>query len=97
MLCGTSTLPRPVQHFWEELRGGDRILLRYGTTEAGAIFKMTLDPGNTPDGSVGVLQPGVDIKLAGGGEEGELLTKSPTMFMGYVHRFLQTPYSSIDI
>jgi malonyl-CoA/methylmalonyl-CoA synthetase len=90
MLCGTSALPRPVEEFWETLRGGKRILTRYGSTESGAVFKMALEPGDTPSGSVGVCSPGVQVRFAdgggggSGGDEGELLIKSPGMFMGYV-------------
>ncbi|KIW99321.1 uncharacterized protein Z519_00984 [Cladophialophora bantiana CBS 173.52] len=84
MLCGTSALPRPVEEFWETLRGGKRILTRYGSTESGAVFKMALDPGDTPSGSVGVCSPGVEVRFADGSDEGELLVKSPSMFMGYL-------------
>ncbi|KIX98675.1 uncharacterized protein Z520_05976 [Fonsecaea multimorphosa CBS 102226] len=84
MLCGTSALPRPVEEFWETLRGGKRILTRYGSTESGAAFKMALEPGNTPSGSVGTCAPGVEVRFADGGDEGELLIKSPSMFMGYL-------------
>ncbi len=91
MLCGTSALPRPVEEFWETLRGGKRILTRYGSTESGAVFKMALEPGATPSGSVGVCSPGVQVRFADGGDEGELLIKSPGMFMGYVSLPLTPP------
>ncbi|OAP61661.1 hypothetical protein AYL99_03864 [Fonsecaea erecta] len=84
MLCGTSALPRPVEEFWETLRGGKRILTRYGSTESGAVFKMALEPGDTPSGSVGVVSPGVEVRFEDDGDEGELLIKSPSMFMGYL-------------
>ncbi|OAG42562.1 hypothetical protein AYO21_03147 [Fonsecaea monophora] len=84
MLCGTSALPRPVEEFWENLRGGKRILTRYGSTESGAVFKMALEPGNTPSGSVGTCSPGVEVRFADGGDEGEILIKSPSMFTGYL-------------
>ena len=79
MLCGTSALPRPFQEFWTSIRGGKIILTRYGATEFGAVFKVPLDPGSTPDGSVGEVVPGLDVKLSNG-DEGEVLVKSPYMF-----------------
>lgn len=83
ILCGTSALPRPFQKFWTSIRGGDMILTRYGATEFGAVFKVPLQPGDTPDGSVGEIVPGVDVKLSEG-DEGEVLVKSPYMFSKYV-------------
>ncbi|KAL9084037.1 MAG: hypothetical protein Q9159_005459 [Coniocarpon cinnabarinum] len=68
MMCGTSALPRPVQHFWTQVRGGKIIHTRYGSTEAGAIFKVPLDPKGVPDGSVGEVAPGVDVRLSEGDE-----------------------------
>lgn len=83
ILCGTSALPRPFQKFWTSIRGGDMILTRYGATEFGAVFKVPLHPQDTPDGSVGEIVPGVDVKLSDG-DEGEVLVKSPYMFSKYV-------------
>lgn len=79
LLCGTSALPSPVQKFWIDILGGKRIVTRYGATEIGAIFKMPLDAGDIPDGSVGPVFPGVTVKLSEG-DEGEILVKSPYMF-----------------
>ncbi|GES62412.1 acetyl-CoA synthetase-like protein [Aspergillus terreus] len=81
LLCGTSALPSPVQAFWTELLDGKPILTRYGATEIGSIFKVDLDPGNTPANSVGRLEPGVSIKLT---DEGLLLVKGPLMFSKYL-------------
>jgi len=79
MLCGSSALPKPMQDSWTDMRGGNIILTRYGATEFGAVFKVNIEPGDTPHGSVGKAFPGVDIKLSDG-EEGEVLVKSPYMF-----------------
>lgn len=79
MLCGSSALPRPMQDFWTEMRGGRIILTRYGATEFGAVCKVNLEPGQTPRGSVGKAFPGVDVKLSEG-EEGEVLVRTPHMF-----------------
>ncbi|EEP77534.1 conserved hypothetical protein [Uncinocarpus reesii 1704] len=86
LLCGTSALPEPVQEFWSGILGGTkrRILTRYGSTEAGAIFRTPLDCEDVPTGSVGHLAPGVTVKLSNG-DEGEILVKSPWMFAKYLH------------
>ena len=78
MLCGTSALPGPIQDFWTGIRGGKRILTRFGASEFGAPFKVHLDPGETPDGSVGEMVPGADVKLSEG-DEGEVLVKASQM------------------
>ena len=83
MMCGTSALPRPLQEFWTRIRRGKIINTRYGSTEVGAIFKVPVYPKDVPDGSVGVLSPGVDVKLTES-EEGEILVKSPYIFAKYV-------------
>jgi malonyl-CoA/methylmalonyl-CoA synthetase len=74
-LCGTSALPQPLNDFWTTLMQ-KRIVQRYGATEFGAVFKVRLDDKKTPDGSVGELVSGIDIKLSEG-NEGEVLVKSP--------------------
>lgn len=81
-LCGTSALPKPIADFWTEILG-KKILLRYGATEIGAVFKVRLGDDDVPDGSVGTLFAGCDVKLSEG-EEGEVLVKSPEMFSKYV-------------
>ncbi|KAI4641130.1 hypothetical protein J4E93_008008 [Alternaria ventricosa] len=80
-LCGTSALPQPLDDFWKDLMQKP-ILQRYGATEFGAIFKMRLGDGSVPEGSVGELSSGVDVKLSG--DEGEVLVKSPHMFSKYL-------------
>lgn len=74
-LCGTSALPQPLNDFWATLMQ-KRIVQRYGATEFGAVFKVRLDDDRVPDGSVGEIVSGVDVKLSEG-EEGEVLVKSP--------------------
>ncbi|KAJ6284745.1 hypothetical protein J3E71DRAFT_389877 [Bipolaris maydis] len=86
-LCGTSALPQPLNDFWSDLLQ-QNILQRYGATEFGAILKMRLGDKDTPKGSVGELTSwfvsGVDVKLSEG-NEGEILVKSPHMFMKYLN------------
>ncbi|KAK3071403.1 hypothetical protein LTR53_008680 [Teratosphaeriaceae sp. CCFEE 6253] len=82
-LCGTSALPKPIADFWTEILG-KKILLRYGATEIGAVYKVAYDkPDSVPDGSVGTLFAGCDVRLSEG-DEGEVLVKSPEMFSKYL-------------
>lgn len=74
-LCGTSALPTPINQFWTDLMQ-KRIMQRYGGSEFGAVIKMRPDNPDVPDGSVGEVFPGVDLKLSEG-DEGEVLVKSP--------------------
>jgi malonyl-CoA/methylmalonyl-CoA synthetase len=84
LMCGTSALPQPLQMKWSKLTGGRRILERYGTTEFSSIFLTPCrDNDHVPDGSVGVILPGVEIKLSNG-NEGEILVKAPAMFSRYL-------------
>lgn len=89
-LCGTSALPKPIADFWTEILG-KKILLRYGGTEFGAVFKVRLGDDNVPDGSVGTLFAGGDIRLRDPdtgeyGNHGEVVAKSPAgeLFSKYV-------------
>jgi malonyl-CoA/methylmalonyl-CoA synthetase len=68
-----------MQEFWTSIRGGRIILTRYGATEFGAIFKVEAGDKSTPEGSVGKVVSGIDVKLSNG-DEGEILVKSPSMF-----------------
>lgn len=74
-LCGTSALPQPLNDFWRALMQKN-IVQRYGATEFGAVFKVRLDDMKVPDGSVGEIVSGMDVKLSEG-DEGEILVKSP--------------------
>jgi malonyl-CoA/methylmalonyl-CoA synthetase len=58
------------------------ILQRYGATEFGAIFKMRLDDKTVPEGTVGEIASGVDVRLSEG-DEGEVLVKSPVRLLIY--------------
>lgn len=80
-LCGTSALPKPIADFWAQILG-KRIVLRYGATEIGAVFKVRLGDEKVPDGSVGTLFAGGDVRLRNEetgeyGDEGEVVIKSP--------------------
>lgn len=89
-ICGTSALPKPIADFWTEILGR-KILLRYGASEIGASFKVSLSDAEVPDGSVGTKVPGYDIQLSktgegsdGTGMKGEILVKGPEMFSKYI-------------
>ena len=89
-LCGTSALPKPIADFWAEILG-KKILLRYGGTEFGAVFKVRMGDENVPDGSVGTLFAGGDIRLRDQdtgefGNQGEVVAKSPAgeLFSKYI-------------
>jgi malonyl-CoA/methylmalonyl-CoA synthetase len=84
-LCGTSALPKPINDWWTKMLGGRRIIQRYGATEIGVVFNMSIDDGeDTPDGSVGEATIGVDVKLSEGAE-GEVLVRSFHMFSKYLN------------
>lgn len=84
-MCGTSALPQPIDQFWTKLRDGKRIVQRYGASETGVVYNMPFENGaDVPDGSVGELSTGVDAKLSGG-DEGEILLKSFSMFSKYLY------------
>lgn len=89
-ICGTSALPKPIADFWTQILG-KKILLRYGASEIGATFKVSLSDPEVPDGSVGTKVPGYDIQLSktgegsdGTGMQGEILVKGPEMFSKYI-------------
>ena len=85
-ICGTSALPKPIDDFWTQLRNGQRIVQRYGSTETGVVFNMPFSANTAiPDGSVGTATLGVDVKLAGSSDEGEVLMRSFNMFSKYLH------------
>ena len=64
-----------------EARTGQRILERYGMSEAIIITSNPLS-GDRVAGSVGFPLPGVDFRVAGG-EAGVLEIKGPSVFAGY--------------
>ncbi len=56
----------------------------YGTTEAGpVVFAPHPDGRKTPPLSVGVRHPAVDLRLAGGEDEGVLEMRCPALMIGY--------------
>ena len=78
-LCGSSALQQPLQDFWTDIRGGNPILVRYGSSEIPGCIRVParVDKSSVPKGCVGAAAPGVDAKIS---DDGELLIKSPHMF-----------------
>ncbi|KAL4744380.1 hypothetical protein BDW72DRAFT_199653 [Aspergillus terricola var. indicus] len=66
MMSGSAALLFLLQVKWARLRGGKRILERYGTTEFGSAFSVKPGDLGNPNGSVGKIFPGVEVKLTNG-------------------------------
>ncbi|HEX7887653.1 MAG TPA: AMP-binding protein [Phenylobacterium sp.] len=65
-----------------EARTGQRILERYGMSEAVIITSNPLD-GDRIAGSVGYPLPGVKLRVSGGEETGVIQISGPSVFSGY--------------
>ncbi|MGA0607843.1 malonate--CoA ligase [Phenylobacterium sp. VNQ135] len=65
-----------------EARTGQRILERYGMSEAVIITTNPLDGDRVP-GSVGYPLPGVELRIGGGEETGVIEIRGPSVFGGY--------------
>ena len=76
-LSGAAPISPEILRFFMSL--GVPIYEGYGMTENSAIATGNR-PGKVKLGTVGVAQPGVDIKLA---DDGEILIKHPGVFKGY--------------
>ena len=73
---GAAPLSRDLADFYSAI--GMPLIEGYGLTEGGVA---TLNPVDRPKpGSIGKALPGVELRLA---EDGELLIKSPCLFLGY--------------
>ncbi len=73
---GAAPLGRDLARFFAAI--GMPLIEGYGLTEAGVVC---FNPTDRPrPGSIGKKMPGVELRLA---EDGELLVKSPTLFLGY--------------
>jgi malonyl-CoA/methylmalonyl-CoA synthetase len=65
-----------------EARTGQRILERYGMSEAAIITSNPL-AGERVAGSVGFPLPGVELRIGGGEETGVIQIRGPSVFSGY--------------
>ena len=80
-ICGSAPLLEST--FAEfEVRTGQRILERYGMSEAVIITTNPLS-GDRIAGSVGYPLPGVDLRIGGGEATGVIEIKGPSVFSGY--------------
>ncbi|MGA0603080.1 AMP-binding protein [Caulobacter sp. KR2-114] len=80
-ICGSAPLLEST--FAEfEARTGQRILERYGMSEAAIITSNPLHGERIP-GSVGYPLPGVSLRIGGGAETGVIEIKGPSVFSGY--------------
>ncbi|KAF8080753.1 hypothetical protein N665_0924s0018 [Sinapis alba] len=85
MMSGSSALPRPVMHQWENITG-HRLLERYGMTEFVMAISNPLR-GARKAGTVGKPLPGVEAKIVQDENDadgvGEICVKSPSLFKEY--------------
>ena len=65
-----------------EARTGQRILERYGMSEAVIITTNPLEGQRVP-GSVGFPLPGVELRIGGGDDTGVIQIRGPSVFSGY--------------
>jgi len=80
-ICGSAPLlPSTFAEF--EARTGQRILERYGMSEAVIITSNPLD-GERIAGSVGYPLPGVELRIGGEQETGVIQIRGPSVFSGY--------------
>ena len=80
LICGSAPLARETQLFFMML--GIRVLQVYGLTETTAICTMD-DPQRVEPGRVGPAIPGIEMKIA---EGGEIIVRGPNIFPGYWRR-----------
>ncbi len=74
--CGAAPLGKDLGEFFAAI--GMPLVEGFGLTEAGVL---ALNPLHRPKpGSIGTLLPGVEARIA---EDGELMVRTPCMFMGY--------------
>ena len=92
-ICGSAPLlPTTFAEF--EARTGQRILERYGMSEAVIITSNPLE-GERIAGSVGYPLPGVDLRISGG-ETGTIEIKGPSVFSGYWRNPEKTAEDIVD-
>ena len=80
-VCGSAPLLESTFEAFEA-RTGQRILERYGMSEAVIITTNPLD-GARIAGSVGYPLPGVELRIAGGEETGVIQIRGPSVFSAY--------------
>ena len=86
--CGSAPLS-PSDHAGFTARTGREIVERYGMSETGINTSNPVDGVRKP-GSVGLPLPGVEVRVAGGGEVGAVQVRGAHVFGGYRNRPAQT-------
>ncbi|MEM9035926.1 MAG: AMP-binding protein [Actinomycetota bacterium] len=82
-LCVSGSAPLPADlHTALGERAGQRILERYGMTETVMNISNPFDGDRRP-GSVGLPLPGVEARIGGGADEGEIELRGPNVFSEY--------------
>ncbi len=76
-VCGGAPLPPPIARFFIGL--GLPVFHGYGMTESSPVVSVNRPDDNVPD-SIGKPLPGVEVRI---GEKDELLTRSPSVMLGY--------------
>ncbi len=82
VVCGGASLQEDLaRQFWA---AGMQVVEGYGLTETSPVIAVgQFIPNGVKIGTVGPIVPGIDVKFA---EDGEILTKSPCVMMGYYNR-----------
>lgn len=80
LICGSAPLSAETQRFFMML--GIPVLQVYGLTETTGICTMD-EPGYVEPGRVGFAIPGIEMKVADGGE---IVVRGPNIFAGYWQR-----------
>lgn len=82
-LCVSGSAPLPAElHVALTERTGLRVIERYGMTETVMNISNPFDGDRRP-GSVGLPLPGVEARIGGGGDEGEIELRGPNVFSEY--------------
>ncbi|KAJ5532737.1 NRPS-like protein biosynthetic cluster [Penicillium frequentans] len=82
--AATGAMPSDrVKQFWQEMRGGRLLRIQYGSTESQEIASCDERSGSA-EADLGTPLPNVVMKLSEG-EEGEVLVKTPSLFLGYLN------------
>lgn len=82
VVCGGASLQEDLaRQFWA---AGIQVIEGYGLTETSPVIAVgQFIPDGVKIGTVGPILPGIDVKFA---EDGEILTNSPCVMMGYYNR-----------
>jgi long-chain acyl-CoA synthetase len=86
LLCGSAPVTTSLLGELEAAVPGVVVLEGYGLTEGGPVVTCGPRFGVRKLGSVGPPLPGVEVRIDGGGDDGELLVRGPGVMLGYHRR-----------